>query len=314
MQQALRSAAVPDAGTAPDAVAIVRAVLSAPDDELDYARAKLAFDELIDPDIESNAAVKTIDRLSETARRLAGDGATETETLAALRRVIYESGPWNDHAPYRYDLDDPFGPNLCRSLLGPYLETKLGNCVSMPALFLIVGERLGLDFALAAAPGHYFVRFHDRVGRVFNLETTSGALPARLEWMRAEMPMSDLALRNGVYVRSLPKREAIALMATTICEHFLKCGRPEEVATIAEIVLARWPNSVPFLQQKSSALSHIIHRDFGKPYPSPMLIPPLMRPRCAWLERQSQAYYDRSIALGWQPHPDAITLGEYFFE
>lgn len=54
----------------------------------------------------------------------------------------------------------------------------------MPILFLILGDRLGLDMALASAPLHMFVRWRDSSGRTLSLETTSGAHPARDAWFR----------------------------------------------------------------------------------------------------------------------------------
>jgi hypothetical protein len=80
----------------------------------------------------------------------------------------------------------------------------------MPILFLIIADRL--DVALVCAPNHIFVRYAAPDGHVFNLETTSGAHPARLDWFRQEMPMSDRALSSGLYMRSI----------------YYACGRDEE--------------------------------------------------------------------------------------
>jgi hypothetical protein len=55
-----------------DPVTVVRAVLDRRDDELDYAMAKLAFDQLIDPSVDTEAVLAELDRMTETARELAG--------------------------------------------------------------------------------------------------------------------------------------------------------------------------------------------------------------------------------------------------
>jgi hypothetical protein len=75
--------------------AIVRDVLSAPDDRLDYGRAKLAFDQIVDPSLNAEATLAEIGRLARAAEALAGVGASPAAKLSALRRVIYESGEWN---------------------------------------------------------------------------------------------------------------------------------------------------------------------------------------------------------------------------
>lgn len=290
-------------------VEIVRQILSLPDDELDYAEAKLAFDRVIDPTIDADAALAELDSITAQARELAGPSPDDGAKLNALRKLIYESGPWNDERPSAYDRADPVGPDGRNSVLASYLQTRLGNCISMPILFLILAERLGLDISLALAPGHMLLRYRDKNGGIFNLETTSGAYPARLEWLRQGMPMSDLALTNGVYMRSLPKREAVAHMTSTIGDRLVATGRYEEAIGLAELILSRWQHP-QFLTLRSQALDHLIHREFGARYPCPALLPPHLRERYLMLERTSQASYDAALALGWRPpEVGAVSVG-----
>jgi hypothetical protein len=71
---------------------VVRDILSVPDDQLDYGRAKLAFDRIIDPSVNADAVLAEIDQLASRASALAGANAAPAAKLSALRRVIYESG------------------------------------------------------------------------------------------------------------------------------------------------------------------------------------------------------------------------------
>jgi regulator of sirC expression with transglutaminase-like and TPR domain len=164
------------AQSAPSPAAVVQSILSAPDDQLDYARAKLAFDRIVDPSVNVEATLAQIDRLARAADVLAGPGASSAQRLSALRRVIYESGEWNGGHPFSYDHADPLGRNVRNKLISTYLRTRRGNCVSMPILFLLVGERMGLHLALSTAPLHIFLRYTDESEREINLEATSGGL------------------------------------------------------------------------------------------------------------------------------------------
>jgi len=176
------------------AVKVVRAVLSLPDGELDYARAKLAFDKVVDPTVDVEATLAELNEMAETARRLAGRSASEGERLTALRKFVYVSGAWNAYRAFDYDHAD--FKNIRVKLIPHYLETRLGNCVSMPILFLILADKLGLDIALAMAPAHFFVRYRDESRRVINLEPTSGALPARDIWIRQTRQVRRSRHRN----------------------------------------------------------------------------------------------------------------------
>jgi hypothetical protein len=56
--------------------AIVRDVLSVSDDRLDYGRAKLAFDQIVDSSSNADATFAEIDRLAASAIALAGANAS----------------------------------------------------------------------------------------------------------------------------------------------------------------------------------------------------------------------------------------------
>jgi hypothetical protein len=93
---------------------------------------------------------------------MAGPGADSARKLDALRALIYKSGPWNGFRPFDYDFDN--FKDLRVKLLSRYLETRLGNCVTMPILFLILAEKIGLDLSLAVAPVYLYLRRRDESG------------------------------------------------------------------------------------------------------------------------------------------------------
>ena len=167
-------------------------------------------------------------------------------------------------------------------------------------LFLILGTRLGVDLSLAAAPLHLFVRCRIEGGPVVNLETTSGALPARDAWFRQIMPMSGLALANGLYMRSMSRTEAIAAMASTVLEHLIGGRRWAEAIAAGEAVLEHSPNDAYVLVKLGTAYGGLLQAEFLDRYPSPFLIPPLLRPRYAMLAQRNRAAFEAAEALGWE--------------
>lgn len=144
---------------ATDIVQTVRAVLATPDNKIDFAKAKFTFDKLVDPKVDINAHLKEIDRIVAAVQVMAGPHATSRQKLIAIRKYIYEGGGWNGHKPYQYDLTDPLGKKLTNKLLSTYLFTRRGNCISMPVLFVILADRLGLRVTLSLAPFHVFVKY-----------------------------------------------------------------------------------------------------------------------------------------------------------
>ena len=111
----------------------------------DIALLKLAIDETIDPNIGSEAALSNINQAVFTIRRMAGPNASEAELLNAMQAYVYHAGPYNDQTVFSYDHSDPLGTDINNKLLTTYLDKRLGNCVSMPMLVLILGRKLGME-------------------------------------------------------------------------------------------------------------------------------------------------------------------------
>lgn len=286
-------------GIPDDPVAAVRAVLDRPDAELDYARAKIAFDRIIDPSVDAEAVLVELDRLTRAARELAGPAASEADKLCALRKLIYEGGPWNGWRSFKYDHSNIRGQNVRLKLLSNYLAKRRGDCVSMPVLYLILAEKMGFDMALTLAPNHLLLNLRIADGRNVNLEATSGALPIRDEWLRSIRPMSDRSIESGMYLRRLSRREGVAAMAVSVVQYLREAGRFEEAAAVCDLILANNPRDGLILVNLA-----VVYRRLGvqllERYPSEPLIPLNTRLRYWVLATRHHAAYAAARALGWE--------------
>lgn len=267
----------------------------------DFSSAKLAFDSLVNPSLDGAPVSRVVDRLSEHARELAGANADDTHKLAAVRTVIYQPGAWNDNRPFAYDMRDPLGRDIQNKLLATYVRRRLGNCVSMPILFLILADRLGLNVGLATAPHHVFVRYTTPAGRAVNLETTSGGHPARDVWYRENMPMTDAAIANGIYMRTLSRRESVAHMAMIVVELLAGSQRHQDVIDVTGTILEHSPNDIAALLYQASAYGAMFTQEFEQRYPTPGSIPPELHGRHMMLAEMNASLFARAEALGWRP-------------
>jgi regulator of sirC expression with transglutaminase-like and TPR domain len=278
----------------------LRDILQRPAEAIDLARAKLTIDSIIDPAVDVEGNVRKLEAIVRRIMTMPEFGTSTTSRLRALRRYVYEAGEWNDHQPFRYDLDDPFGANIRNKLLSNYLVSRKGNCVTMPFLFIILGERLGLDVTVSTAPKHLFVKFRSDVGTWINLEATSGANPARDIWVREQHPMTDEAVGNGAYLRPLTKKETVALMATTLAEHFLQQKEYEKAIAISDLILEYNPKDIETMVRKAVAYGRLGRDRFVTKYPSPRQIPVRERAYYAYLSRNHHQWFAKAEALGWR--------------
>lgn len=128
---------------------------------------------------------------------------SDLEIFLAVRMFQFDEGIWNENWAFEYDLDDPFGANLENKLLSTYMNTRLGNCVSMPTLFLALMERIdpNISFYGVNAPQHLFCRLNNhQAGEVWNVEATNGGNPARDQWYIETMEINKTSIDSGLYL------------------------------------------------------------------------------------------------------------------
>jgi regulator of sirC expression with transglutaminase-like and TPR domain len=232
----------------------------------DLAGIKFTVDQMADPAADIAAASAELDDLTDELRELAADARTSAEKLAALKRLIYEAGPWNDNRPFAYEMSDPLGKKPANRYLHNYLASRRGNCITMPILFVILGQRIGLSLTLAEAPLHLLVKYTDDDGAVWNLEPTSGGGFSRDAWYRKELPMTDKAVAEGTYLRALSSEQAVALIALQAAETHMRAGRYEQAVVAANVLLRHFPRFALAMVVRGSSYALMLRRDIISKY------------------------------------------------
>ncbi|MEM8851154.1 MAG: transglutaminase family protein [Pseudomonadota bacterium] len=255
---------------------------------------------MIDSSIDATAQLQQIDRMVADVEAMLPHGASSRDKLDALRRYVYEPGPWNGGRAFSYDHSDPFGQDLQNKLLADYLQDRQGNCITMPFLFVILGQRLGLDVVPALAPLHVLVKFTDDDGRTWNLETTSGAGFARDQHYRDQLPITDAAIANGIYLAPLNRRETMAAMAVLVVEHLIDQGRYEEAMDVAHVLLSQNPRFVYAMIKKGTAAYYLMRDEYQSRYATFEDVPVEKRGRLRRLLELNAAAFERAEALGWR--------------
>lgn len=288
----------------------IRQLLAVPEENIDFAVAKVTIDKMIDSSIDVAAVSQQIDQIAGDIRAHLPPTASSQDRVNALRGYLYEPGLWNGNRPFHYDLDDPLGRNIRNKLLSTYLSTRKGNCISMPLLFIVLGQKLGIDVTAGTAPEHVFVKYRDESGTVVNLETTSGAGVTSDGWIQKNMPMSAEALSNGIYLRRLSKKETVVVMLYTLMEHYGQTQRQEERIALGELALQSAPKDVAVMMQIHAGYGQLLFQKFRSKYAMPRDIPISERQEFMRLDSAGQLWLHRAEALGWR-EPDAAEKAQY---
>lgn len=291
---------VPSAAVPAD-LTIIQEILAQPEDRIDLAQVELAVERMIDPSVNEMATLHQLDLLAANARaRFPQGDATDPEVKGmVLISTLRDAGPWNDHRPFRYDLDNPLGNKVDDKLISHYLATRLGNCVTMPVLFVILGQKLGLPVTLSTAPQHVFAKFRKDDGTWTNLELTSYGGQTD-EHYRERMGISDAALAHHIYLQTLTRKQSAQVIMETLVEHYHQTQQAEQELALTDLLLHANPNDIPVLIYRGDAFAQLSDQRY-KRYGSPENIPKSKRGDYLGLEYNNQAMFARAEALGWVP-------------
>lgn len=145
---------------------------------------------------------------------------------ASVYEVMHDTIPLNIHdtiynyIPFSYDFNDVFGHTKRENLfVSKLLETRKGNCHSLPYLYKILCEELGVEASLALAPNHIYIKHRSIKFGWYNTELTSGIFPNDA-WIMASGFVHVDAITNGVYMKALNNNESIALVLIDLADNY----------------------------------------------------------------------------------------------
>lgn len=283
--------------------AMVTKQLHTTGEDINYTDLMLAFNAMVDPEIDIPATRQKLDAMATTILEMAGPNPDDQKLYESLRRFVYEAGDWNDQSPFSYDHDDPLGRHIPNKLIDNYLQSKRGNCVSMPTLFLILGEKIGLNLTLSTAPNHVFVHLHLKNGPVVNVETTSGANPVRIDWLRKNFHMTDKAIQSGMYLKILNKKQTGAILASIVLEHTSARKKHGYAVQLADVLLGIYPEFDTALLHKGQAFQSMLQVNFSQKKNNYYDVPPEDAGFFNYLAMNADQAFGRVIELGYQKQP-----------
>lgn len=289
-----------DASKLPEAKALEK-ILNTPENEIDLAKIKLTLDKMVEQSIDVNANLKRVNNMAEAIQATLPDNASSMQKMLTIKKYLYEAGAWNHGKAYQYDFKDPKGTLITNKLIPTYLNTKQGNCVSMPLLFIILGQKLGIDVTASTAPRHVLVKFTEtETGTTYNLETTSGANFARDVWYQQQMGVTDIAIRNKAYLHKLSKTQTVAIMATVLAENYFGNQEYEKAMIITDTLLKYNQRDIGLILMKGAISYRLLAKHYLKKYPRPNLIPEEERPYFEYLSKNNHYWFQKAESLGWR--------------
>jgi hypothetical protein len=146
---------------------------------------------------------------------------TETITLRDGKKIVKTVS----HSPFYYDYEDyEYLKDYRNSFLTKCLATGFGQCNSMPMVYLVLAEQLGVKAYLTFAPNHSFLKFPDNDGNILNYEPTSNWKISD-KWYIDNMFISSDAIASGVYLDTLNSKQIVANCIFDLAVEYMRVDR-----------------------------------------------------------------------------------------
>lgn len=236
---------------------------------------------------------------------------------AALFRLMTDSIPLvqlGGHIvhtiPYTYDFDDFRGrKDWSKMFVSKLLVTHKGNCHSLPYLYKIIAEEMGLAAHLALAPDHMYIKLYSRKTGMYNTELTNAAFPVDA-WLMASGYIHMNAVRGGIYMDTLSKKQSLSLCLLDLAKGYERTFGtddsefPERSAATA---LKHYPNYVNALLLQSEIMKRKLdHLMIRYHLSAPQDIPPIQEG--ADLFNNYEKIIQRIYTLGYRKMPEKMYL------
>lgn len=182
-----------------------------------------------------------------------GLGQYKTAGNFALFEYFSKPNAMNGNKHYTYDFDDFTGTDdYTKLFVTKTLQTHSGQCRSLPVLYKILANEIGVEALLAQAPNHLYVKHLDENNRWVNVELTSGNLTSDAHII-SSMGISAEAIRNGVYLDAMTEMESIAFILEELTHGYSKLfGYDDFVLQCCDKSLEYYPNNLLALFQKNN--------------------------------------------------------------
>lgn len=208
--------------------------------------------------------------------------------------------------PLKYDHNDPYGlVNYSNLFVSKLLQTKTGQCHSLPLLYKILADRINVTAYLCLMPQHSYIRLTDDQGQWYNFETTCGKI-VPTAWLVASGFVSSEAIRTKTYMDTLGYSAIVTNAFADLLEGYVrKFGYDEFVLKWSTIALRYNPKDIRCLQWQSNYLTIHTQKLIQKAnFPRRNELPKY--PEIWQSYQQVMKIYERIDALGHTEVPNSV--------
>jgi regulator of sirC expression with transglutaminase-like and TPR domain len=148
------------------------------------------------PDLDPAETALALDELADGLRPQLSDGMTAHQKIELLNRYLFRDLGFRGNRERFHDADNSF--------INRVLDRRCGIPITLAAVTILVGRRLGMPLYGVGLPRNFLVRYHDHANEIFIDPFNGGRVLSREECVR-------LLTSEGYYVREAFVGEYLAI-------------------------------------------------------------------------------------------------------
>ena len=202
----------------------IQQILELPEQQIDTGYAALVFAKEIYPELDVVAYSSRLNQLVAAARKeIARYGKDDPDSVIRVLNSYYHFT-----SKAAYDFSPGGRDNRANYFINGIMDTKKGQCVTMPMLYMAIAQRLGYPVYAVEAPEHTFLRFVDPSlsVNIQNIEVSGRQIgsPTNAQYVH-DFNISERGIKSGAYLRTLTRRQWLGILLLENGLVFAKEGR-----------------------------------------------------------------------------------------
>jgi regulator of sirC expression with transglutaminase-like and TPR domain len=188
------------------------------------------------PQLDLTARYAEIESLG---RALSAQLAVSTGAALSVRQKLKR------YAAFIYQINEfrhaPVQPGTDTFLLTTLLDTRVGSCLGLTLLYLVLAEQVGVPMYGVLARQHIFARYDDGAQGI-NLETSRAGIDTIDSFYAASAPNPGVTTSSWPYLTNLTTGQLLAVLLSTRAAHlFAPQGRHGEALADLDLALQWFP-------------------------------------------------------------------------
>jgi hypothetical protein len=256
------------------------------------------------------AFIEELNKLVQLCQGMADANGGPASRFVALQQLMTDTVRMSDagrgtarHLPYRYDFVDFWATkDHTRQFVSKLLRTGAGQCHSMPLLYKLLADQLGVKAYLSMAPNHSYIQVMGPDGQLHSYETTNGHFTTDAFYMTSGY-VKTAALKSRAYLDTLTLRQTLAYQVTDLAQGYAYYyGEDAFTEKCAKLALQHYPQSVQaHIIVHNAALTQFAraYKAAGSPTKEQAMQLPTLKPLWADVVRSNQAL----AAIGYEEIP-----------